>query len=101
LKLKLHSFDEHNSEVYQVSWSPVNESILGSCSIDSRLHIWDISRIGDEQDPEDAEDGPPELIFIHGGHTSTISDFSWSTNEAWTVASVSEDNILQVWQVVS
>lgn len=48
------------------------------------------------QTPEDAEDGPPELLFIHGGHTSKISDFSWNSNDDWVVASVAEDNILQV-----
>lgn len=48
------------------------------------------------QSPEDAADGPPELLFIHGGHTSKISDFSWNTNDDWVVASVAEDNILQV-----
>ncbi|KAB1225056.1 WD-40 repeat-containing protein MSI1 [Morella rubra] len=48
---------------------------------------------------EDAEDGPPELLFIHGGHTSKISDFSWNPSEDWVVASVAEDNILQIWQM--
>ena len=48
------------------------------------------------QSPEDAEDGPPELLFIHGGHTSKISDFAWNPNDDWVVASVAEDNILQV-----
>jgi histone-binding protein RBBP4 len=56
-------------------------------------------RIGQEQTPEDAEDGPPELMFIHGGHTSKISDFSWNPCEDWVVASVAEDNILQIWQM--
>lgn len=27
------------------------------------------------------------------------SDFSWNNNDDWVVASVSEDNILQVWQM--
>lgn len=63
--------------------------------------IWDIARIGIEQSSEDAEDGPPELLFIHGGHTNKISDFSWNPNqgEEWIIASVAEDNILQVWQM--
>lgn len=39
--------------------------------------------------------------FIHGGHTAKISDFSWNQNEPWVVCSVSEDNIMQVWQMVS
>ena len=101
LKQKIHTFEGHTKGVYQVSWSPFNETILGSCSADRRLHVWDVSRIGDEQDPEDAEDGPAELLFIHGGHTSKISDFSWNTNDPWVIASVAEDNILQIWQMVS
>ncbi len=48
------------------------------------------------QTPEDQEDGPPELLFVHGGHTSKISDFTWNPNDDWVVASVAEDNILQV-----
>ena len=46
-----------------------------------------------------AKDGPPELLFIHGGHTSKISDFAWNGNDDWVVASVAEDNILQIWQM--
>ncbi|KAK1805830.1 hypothetical protein P4O66_012881 [Electrophorus voltai] len=56
-------------------------------------------KIGEEQSAEDAEDGPPELLFIHGGHTAKISDFSWNPNEPWVICSVSEDNIMQVWQM--
>lgn len=40
------------------------------------------------------------LQFIHGGHTAKISDFSWNPNEPWVICSVSEDNIMQVWQMV-
>ena len=28
-----------------------------------------------------------------------MTDFSWNTNDPWVVASVAEDNILQVWQM--
>ncbi|KAL6051479.1 Histone-binding protein RBBP4 or subunit C of CAF1 complex [Balamuthia mandrillaris] len=99
LKSKVHTFDSHKSEVFQVGWAPFNETILASCSADRRVMIWDLSRIGEEQTAEDAEDGPPELLFIHGGHTNKISDFSWNGNEPWVIASVAEDNILQVWQM--
>lgn len=82
-----------------VEWAPFNESVLASCSADRRVAIWDLSRIGMEQSPEDAEDGPPELLFLHGGHTSKVSDFSWNQNDPWTIASVSEDNVMQVWNM--
>lgn len=28
-----------------------------------------------------------------------MSDFSWNPRAPWTIASVSEDNVLQVWNV--
>ncbi len=39
------------------------------------------------------------MLFIHGGHTAKISDFSWNPNDPWVICSVSEDNIMQVWQM--
>ncbi|XP_047298248.1 histone-binding protein RBBP7 isoform X1 [Gorilla gorilla gorilla] len=144
LKLKLHTFESHKDEIFQVCdsflvsvcqemksrdssvklyqtrgstieknvlyvvlhgdahrvhWSPHNETILASSGTDRRLNVWDLSKIGEEQSAEDAEDGPPELLFIHGGHTAKISDFSWNPNEPWVICSVSEDNIMQIWQM--
>mmetsp|Transcript_28430 Transcript_28430/g.46069 ORF Transcript_28430/g.46069 Transcript_28430/m.46069 type:complete len:351 (+) Transcript_28430:346-1398(+) len=102
-KFRLHSFEGHRDEVFQVQWAPFNANgdILATASSDRRVHIWDMSHIGHEQSPEDAEDGPPELLFIHGGHTAKISDMSWNKNDAWIMASVAEDNTLQVWQMAS
>ncbi len=96
---RLHSFESHTDEVFTVQWAPFSEAVFASSGSDRRVHIWDTSRIGQEQTPEDAEDGPPELLFIHGGHTAKVSDFSWEMNQDWVMASVSEDNILQVWQL--
>ena len=76
------------------------------------------SRINQTQTPTEAEDGPPELLvkssaslidqcilllsqFVHGGHAAKISDFSWNPNEPFVICSVSEDNMAQVWQIVS
>lgn len=100
LKTPLHVLESHNGDVLQIQWSPHIESVLASASADRRINVWDLSRIGMEQDPEDAEDGPPELLFVHGGHTSKVSDISWNLNEPWVLASVAEDNILQLWQMV-
>ena len=61
--------------------------------------VWDLARCGAEQTEEEKRDGPPELVFLHGGHTSKIQDISWNLNERLMMASCAEDNILQVWQV--
>ena len=76
--------------------------------------------MGEEQTPDDAEDGPPELLvspqipnntkplcsqyarlFMHGGHTNRISDFSWNLNDPWVLCSAAEDNLIQVWKVAN
>ena len=38
-----------------------------------------------------------------GGHTNKVSEFSWnpSPDGEWVLSSVSEDNILQIWQMAS
>mmetsp|Transcript_42086 Transcript_42086/g.85942 ORF Transcript_42086/g.85942 Transcript_42086/m.85942 type:complete len:420 (-) Transcript_42086:1931-3190(-) len=97
---KLFSFHSHQDEVTQVQWSRSRLEIFASCSQDRRLCVWDIQRIEEVQGKDNyAEDGPPELLFIHAGHTSRISDFCWDPVDPWVIASVAEDNILHVWQM--
>ena len=36
---------------------------------------------------------------MHGGHTAKVTDLSWNPNERNMIASVADDNILQVWQI--
>lgn len=96
---KLYSFNGHTDQVFHLQWSPFNETILASGSYDRRVHVWDIARIGQPQTALEAEDGPPELLFIHGGHTAKISDLCWNPTDDWVMASIGEDNILQVWQM--
>jgi len=61
----------------------------------SRVLEVDVTHLRHMQTAQDAEDGPPELLFIHGGHTSKVSDFAWNPHDDWVLASVAEDNILQ------
>ena len=49
------------------------------------------------QTEEEKADGPPELLFVHGGHTDRPSDLSWNLNERLMLASTADDNVLQVW----
>jgi histone-binding protein RBBP4 len=89
----------HTGEITNVNWSPFSEHILASSGNDRRVIVWDLSRIGDELTGEEAADGPPELLFMHSGHTGRVNDFSFNQHCEWAFASVADDNILQVWKL--
>ncbi|KAM0817938.1 putative Histone acetyltransferase type B subunit 2 [Seiridium cardinale] len=99
VKEKVHTLEGHQDAVTAISWHPHEAGILGSASYDRRIIFWDLARVGEEQQPDDQEDGPPELLFMHGGHTNHLTDFSWNLNEPWLMASAAEDNMLQIWKV--
>ena len=64
---RVHVFESHTDEVLHLAWSPHSSTIFASASGDRRINVWDLNQIGIEQTPDDQEDGPPELMFIHGG----------------------------------
>lgn len=99
LQNPMNTLEHHKEGVYQVNWSPHTETILATGSADRRICVWDLAKVGQEQTPAEADDGPAELIFVHGGHTAKISDFSWNKNRPFTMASVSEGHIMQVWNM--
>jgi histone-binding protein RBBP4 len=100
LKSKLFTLKKHTDEVNQVKFSRHACNLLASGSSDRTVVIWDLSRIGMDYtlSEEEKRDGPAECVFIHGGHTAKISDLAWNLNERVMLASVAEDNIVQVWQ---
>ncbi|KAI9697510.1 MAG: Histone acetyltransferase type B subunit 2 [Bogoriella megaspora] len=97
LKMCVATFETHRSSVTTVEWSPFHYNILASSGDDRRVLFWDCSKVGDEQTPEDAMDGPPELSFMHAGHTNSITEFSWNKTVPWAICSASEDNLIEIW----
>ncbi|OMJ66126.1 hypothetical protein SteCoe_37139 [Stentor coeruleus] len=92
---KLVSLEYHQDTVHKVSWAPFSMSIIASISNDKKVVIWDLGRINSEN----SDELPSEVLFTHNGHTGRISDFSWNSNDHFLMNSVSEDNMLHVWQM--
>lgn len=96
---QLHVMMGHQKPITNVEWDPFHENVIASSSTDRRIILWDIHKIGEEQQPDEAEDGVPELIMMHGGHTGGVNDFQFSNEIPWCIASCSDDNIVHVWKV--
>ena len=90
----------HTSCISRIAWGN-SERYLASCAGDRLVLVWDLYSIGKETTLNESEDGPPELLFTHAGHTDCVYDFSWNPNETEAVmlASVSQDNELHVWKM--
>tara|TARA_B100000780_G_scaffold242836_1_gene185813 strand:- start:78 stop:938 length:861 start_codon:yes stop_codon:yes gene_type:complete len=103
MKNFIHSMEDvHTDDVTSVRWSPHHPSFFMSAGSDRRVNVWDLGRIGQEQNEEDGRDGPPELLFVHGGHTGIVNDVAWclsGNGNDFLIASVADDNIVQCWQM--
>lgn len=95
----VHKLDGHSREVFQLQWAPFDASVLASCGADRRVRVWDLTKVGMQPSISADSECQEELLFIHGGHNDKVSDISWNPTQDWMVASVSDDNILQVWQM--
>jgi len=84
----------HKDTLITLKWSPHYESLLASCSRDRRVIIWDLNKTD-----SCSGDQSPETLFIHGGHTNLVDDVDWNPCEPMEIASVSCDNVLQVWKI--
>jgi len=103
MKHFIHSMEGvHTDDVTSVRWSPAHPSFFMSAGSDRRVNVWDLGRIGTEPTEEDGRDGPPELLFVHGGHTGIVDDIAWCSSGCgndFLIASVADDNIVQCWQM--
>lgn len=94
----LHVMAGHEDNITNLQWADYQDGILVSSGEDRKLIYWDINKIGNEQTPDDAEDGVPEKLFVHGGHRSIINDFSLHPSIPWLTVSTEEENYTQIYK---
>ena len=74
----LHAFIGHSEPVTHIEWNFFNSSTFATCGGDQRVCIWNVEWIGREISEEEQLEGPPELMFVHGGHYGRVNDISWN-----------------------
>ncbi|OHS99105.1 hypothetical protein TRFO_34554 [Tritrichomonas foetus] len=80
----------HDSEVTSLKWSVTSRDIVASSSLDAAVALWSLN---------EAKEADPSAVFAHNGHVTPITAFDWCQDMPWTMASVSEDNLFEIWTI--
>ena len=95
----VHKFVFHKDEVLQLEWDPFHDGIFASCGGDKRVCVWNTKLIDQLPEANRMDEAPPELCFVHGGHTDKVLDLSWCPTRPYTIVSCAEDNIMHMWEM--
>ena len=104
-------FRYHTKPITSIEWSPFDESTIAVASEDNTITIWDLSLESDtdeaaaeegdaaastEAKGDEAEDVPPQLMFVHMGQTE-IKELHWHPQIVNTLLSTALDgfNVLK------
>lgn len=78
----------HKGSIEDISWSPVQGYVLGSCSTDRSIRFWDLRN-----------NNTNSTILIENAHTSDVNCLSWNNFSEFLVASGGDDGSFKVWDI--
>ena len=83
------------AQITALAWSPDGRYLAGTYYSNNLIYIWDLQKSRPR-----LKNGiqMPDLIFGKGGHTTTITDLTWSPDERY-LASSSLDSTIIVWKM--
>ena len=78
----------HINSIEDIQWSPHQENVLASCSVDKSIRFWDIRASSKEN-----------VIIMNNAHESDVNVLSWNPLKDFLIASGGDDNSFKVWDI--
>ncbi|KAL7718199.1 Histone acetyltransferase type B subunit [Entamoeba marina] len=78
--------------------SNISSGFVVSASKDSKVRLYDMSKVGEDQTSNDADDGGSEFLFAHSGHLNEVFDSIWNPLFPHVIASAGDGRDIQIWQ---
>ncbi|KAK8961794.1 hypothetical protein KSP40_PGU022328 [Platanthera guangdongensis] len=79
-------FVGHKASVEDLQWSPTEENVFASCSVDGNISLWD-TRIGKSP-----------TVFLKA-HNTDVNAISWNRLESFMIVSGSDDGAFSIWDL--
>lgn len=89
----LYSFEWHQAPITSIEWSPEDAGVLAVASADNSVTLWDVTLT---KDPEETNEYPPQLLFMHQGQTD-IKEVHWHKQIPDLIVSTAADGF-NVWK---
>lgn len=78
----------HNASVEDIQWSPTEQTVFASCSVDKTIRIWDTRQ-------------PSGSMLAVVAHETDINVISWNKLTSFMLASGGDEGALKVWDLRS
>ena len=78
----------HTDSVEDLQWSPTEQHMLASCSVDKSIRVWDI-----RAKPSSS------MITVENAHESDINVIAWNRKEAAFLLSGGDDGAIKTWDL--